>query len=238
MKKLYLISITALLLQACSPYEKPELSSIQSSMNEDLTKDIIADYIAVEENKERNHGSLWQSGSKGFFKDNRAKSIGDIITVVVSVSISAETAASTEANQTNKSEAGITNFLNLSDNLAGQGITLGTGGLLSNDSARAFKGNGKTDRKDSLSTTVAAVVTQVLPNGHLVIRGQREVVLNYEKQNLQIAGIVRPEDVSANNTISSNQIAQARIAYGGQGNVNEVQTKKWGARFLDRWMPF
>jgi flagellar L-ring protein precursor FlgH len=236
MKKLLLLSTLAL-LQACSPYKHPEPSTINETLQEDLTQEIIADYMMTQP-KDTAPGSLWQSGSTGFFKDNRAKNVGDIITVNVTVAITAETSASTAATQSNKSQSGLTNFLNLADNIAGQGITLGAGGLVDTESDRSFAGSGSTDRKDSLNTTVAAIVTQVLPNGHLVIRGSREVAINYEMQELRIAGIVRPEDVSANNVISSNQIAQARVSYGGKGSVNEVQQKKWGARFIDRWMPF
>lgn len=237
MKKHLLSAVALLLVQACSPYQAPETTNLQESMQDDFTKDIIADYLSNQPD-ENAPGSLWQSGSKGFFKDNRAKQIGDIITVNVTVSITANTSANTSATQTNNSQAGISGLLNLTDNLTHAGLTTGSAGLLSTDSDRSFSGSGSTDRKDSLNTTIAATVTQVLPNGHMVIRGRREVVLNYEKQMLNIAGIVRPEDVSANNTISSNQIAQARVSYGGQGTVNEVQQKKWGVRFLDRWMPF
>ncbi|HAG52231.1 MAG TPA: flagellar basal body L-ring protein [Alphaproteobacteria bacterium] len=236
MKKTLLIA-SLVLLQACSPYKHPETSDINESLQDDLTKDIIADYMSNPPEKSA-PGSIWVSGSKGFFKDNRAKAAGDIITVNVSVAISAETSANTAAKQTNNSKAGLTNFLDFTDGLVGKGITLGSGGLLNTDSDRSFSGSGTTDRKDSLNTTIAATVTQVLPNGDMVIRGKREVSINYEMQELTIAGIVRPEDVSANNTISSNQIAQARVAYGGKGSVNEAQQKKWGARFIDRWMPF
>jgi len=236
MKKTLLIA-SLVLLQACSPYKHPETSNINETMQDDLTKDIIADYMANPPEASA-PGSLWQNGSKGFFKDNRAKSVGDIITVNVTVAISAETSANTAAKQTNSSKAGLSKLLDFTDGLVNKGITLGSAGLLDTDSDRSFSGSGTTDRKDSLNTTIAATVTQVLPNGHMVIRGKREVAINYEMQELTIAGIVRPEDVSANNTISSNQIAQARVAYGGKGSVNEVQQKKWGARFIDRWMPF
>jgi flagellar L-ring protein precursor FlgH len=237
MKKYLLILMLAFAIQACSPYKHPETSSINEQTQDDLTQDLIADYLSSQPEKSA-PGSLWQTGSNGFFKDNRAKKVGDIITVNVSVSITANTSANTSASQTNKSQSGLTNFLNLADNLTHQGLTLGAGGLVDTESDRAFSGSGSTDRKDSLNTTIAATVVQVLPNGHMVIKGKREVAINYEMQELRIAGIVRPEDVSANNVISSNQIAQARVSYGGKGTVNEVQQKKWGARFLDRWMPF
>lgn len=238
MNKITKIIAISFLLQACSHYQQPQPSDINQTMQEDFSDEIIAQYLQNENQEIKNNGSLWQSGSKGFFKDNRAKNVGDIITVKVGVSISAETSASTKASQSNSSESGVTNLLNYADNLAHRGLGLGSAGLLDTDSNRSFSGSGATDRTDSLNTTVAAIVTQVLPNGHLVIRGKRDVSINFEMQELRIAGIIRPEDISANNTISSDQIAQARIAYGGKGVVNEVQTKKWGIKFLDRWMPF
>ncbi|MCP4355583.1 MAG: flagellar basal body L-ring protein FlgH [Proteobacteria bacterium] len=242
MKPRIILSLTAiLLLQSCttySPYNQPKQSKPETYENH-ITQDIIKDYIkSAEAQKPNAPGSLWQSGSNGFFKDNRAKTVGDIITVLVSVSISAETSANTESSQTNTSQTGVTTLLNLADNITHQGLGLGSGGLLDTDADRSFSGSGKTDRTDTLDTTIAATVTQVLPNGHMLIQGKREVTINYEMQELNIAGIIRPEDVSANNTISSNQIAQARVSYGGKGNINEVQTKKWGIKFIDRWMPF
>lgn len=240
MKNKILALSSLILLQACTlPYQHPKMTSIDKTFEEDFSEDFIKNYVAETEIQAKNSpGSIWQNGSNGFFKDNRAKKIGDIITVTVQVDISAETSANTEATHKNNSKSGISNLLNLGDNIAHQGLTLGAAGLLDTESDRSFAGSGKTDRKDTLKTTIAATVIQVLPNGHMLIKGKREVAINYEKQELTIAGIIRPEDVSANNTISSNQIAQARIAYGGTGNVDEVQTKKWGSKFIDRWMPF
>lgn len=237
-KTIALLSI--LFLQSCAlPYQHPQTSSIDKTLDDDFSQDFIKNYVANNAVATKNApGSLWQNGSNGFFKDNRAKQIGDIITVAVKVDISAETSANTEASHKNNSKSGISKLLNLTDNITHQGIGVGVGELFDTESDRSFAGSGKTDRKDTLKTTIAATVTQVLPNGHMVIKGKREVSINYEMQELKIAGIIRPEDVSANNTISSDQIAQARISYGGTGNVDEVQTKKWGVKFLDRWMPF
>ncbi len=183
-------------------------------------------------------GSLWVPGSKQFFKDSRAHQVGDIVTVLVDENASAKTEAKTDAKRTNTTKSGILNLLNWDKSLVERGLPLGPTSLIDTDSDRNFKGDGKTNRKDSLTASIAAVVTQVLPNGLLVIQGQREVMVNYEKQMLVLQGMVRPEDISSQNTISSAKIAEARIAYNGRGTVDDVQAPQFGTRFMDKIVPF
>jgi flagellar L-ring protein precursor FlgH len=183
-------------------------------------------------------GSLWQPGSRQFFKDSRARVVGDIVTVLVEESASANTEAKTDASRASKQQAGISVLPFISGQLATRGIDLNATGLADTNSNRDFQGDAKTNRKDSLSASVAAVVTQVLPNGLLVIQGQREVLVNYEKQQLTIQGMVRPEDITAQNTIPSSKIAEARIAYAGKGLVDESQTPQYGVRWVDKILPF
>lgn len=182
--------------------------------------------------------SLWQSGSRAFFKDQRASRVGDILTVVVTIDDKAEI-----ENKTNRSRE--------DTNGAGVGGALGTqldkwffpAGSSSADMANVnsnsnFEGEGKVDREEELNTTVAAVVTQVLPNGNLVIEGRQEVRVNFEVRELIVAGIVRPEDITSNNRIASEQIAEARIGYGGRGQITDVQQPRYGNQVLDILLPF
>ncbi|MBI1308369.1 MAG: flagellar basal body L-ring protein [Proteobacteria bacterium] len=183
-------------------------------------------------------GALWVPGSKQFFKDSRAHNVGDIITVLVAETASAKTTAATGTSRAHTQSAGLTNFLNLEGKLINHGIPLASDDLVNTQSNRTFTGNGSTNRQDSLTASIAAVVTQVLPNGLLVIRGQREVMVNYEKQVLVLQGIIRTEDISSVNTIPSSKIAEARIAYSGKGIVDEQQTPQYGVGLIDKILPF
>ena len=100
------------------------------------------------------------------------------------------------------------------------------------------EGKGSVDRKEELNTNIAGVVTQVLPNGNLVIEGKQEVRVNFEVRELIVAGIVRPEDIESDNTINSTKIAQARIAYGGRGQITDVQQPRYGQQVMDVILPF
>lgn len=185
-----------------------------------------------------NSNSLWRSGARAFFKDQRAARIGDILTVLVTISDKAEFDNKTQRSRTGSSSSGtggavgaaINTFLlpggSSSDNLA------------SAQGASTFQGSGKVDREEKLRTRVAAVVTQILPNGNMVIEGRQEVRVNFEVRELIVAGVVRPEDIAANNTIESEKIAEARIGYGGRGQITDVQQPRYGAQVLDIVLPF
>src|SRR5437868_5075714 len=112
------------------------------------------------------------------------------------------------------------------------------GNLLATDSTSSADGKGSINRQEALQTNVAAVVTQVLANGNLVVEGKQEIRVNYEIRELIVAGIVRPEDIQSDNTIDSSKIAQARIAYGGRGQITDVQQPRYGQQVMDVILPF
>ena len=112
------------------------------------------------------------------------------------------------------------------------------GRIFTADSESSSEGKGSIDRKEDVSTNVAGVVTQLLPNGNLVIEGRQEIRINYEIRELIVAGVVRPEDIESDNTIASSKIAQARIAYGGRGQITDVQQARYGQQVLDVLLPF
>jgi len=181
--------------------------------------------------------SLFRSNAKGFFKDQRAHKIGDILTVMVTISDSARIANQTARSRASSSEAGVSGVLgSLFDNFAP--AELGADAEIGTDSGITDSGNGSVNRSENLETQVAAVVTQVLPNGNLVIEGHQEVRVNFEVRDLIVAGIVRPEDIQNDNTISSTKIAEARIAYGGRGQITDVQQPRYGAQVMDAILPF
>ena len=99
-------------------------------------------------------------------------------------------------------------------------------------------GSGSIEREEEVTVQLAALVTQLLPNGNMVIHGRQEVVVNFEKRILEIDGVIRPEDISVRNTIRSEQIAEARIAYGGEGQITDVQQPRYGQQLYDIVFPF
>jgi flagellar L-ring protein precursor FlgH len=185
-----------------------------------------------------NPNSLWQSGSRAFFKDQRASQVGDILTVVVTIDDEAEIENDTERSRSESNAAGVGGALGNAIDTVFMPASSAASDLGNVNSNSSFQGSGSVDRNESLQTTVAAVVTQVLPNGNMVIEGRQEVRVNFEVRELIVAGIVRPEDITANNRIASEQIAEARIGYGGRGQITDVQQPRVGNQVLDILLPF
>lgn len=226
-------------LGGCQDMLRPQLTPVAQGQGlAENTQTLVQPPVSIPQPAQPAYGSLWVPGSKQFFKDSRAHKVGDIVTVTVDESSSAASTAGTSNSRSHTQQSGILGLLNMGGKLVERGIPLTSDGLVNTDSDRSFDGSGKTNRTDTLSASIAAVVTQVLPNGLLVIQGQREVLVNYEKQVMVLQGIIRPEDITAQNTISSDKIAQARIAYSGRGVVDEAQTPQYGVRLLDKVLPF
>ncbi len=181
--------------------------------------------------------SLYRTSARGFFKDERAHRIGDIVTVMVTVNDSAKIANTTQSTRASSNNAGMGGIFGVAvDNISDGSID--PNAMIEFDSGMSNRGNGSVNRSESLETSVAAVVTQVLPNGNLVIEGRQEVRVNFEVRDLIVAGIVRPSDIQANNTILSSKIAEARISYGGRGQITDVQQPRYGQQALDAILPF
>jgi len=183
--------------------------------------------------------SLWRTGSRAFFKDQRARLVGDLVTVKVKVTDRAQLDNSTKRSRKNGEDFGADNIFGFEGKL---GAVLPKGAdsasLLKLDSEGSSEGTGSVRRAEQLSTNVAAVVTQTLPNGNLVIEGKQEIRVNFEVRELIVAGVIRPEDIESDNTIESTKIAQARIAYGGRGQITDVQQPRYGQQVMDILLPF
>jgi len=188
---------------------------------------------------ERNPNSLWRSGAKAFFKDQRAKQVGDILTVLIKIEDQAQMDNETKRSRDNSEGLGVPNFFGLEGRL-GAVLTDGVdpSSLVSAKSATSNTGKGGVKRKEQIELKVAALITQTLPNGNLVIQGHQEVRVNYELRDLRIDGVIRPEDITAQNTISYEKIAEARIAYGGRGQISDVQQPRYGQQIFDIISPF
>lgn len=184
--------------------------------------------------------SLWRQGSDGFFKDQRAAKVGDIITVQISAKDNALMENEMEQNRDdNKDSMGMSAMFGYEKYL-GKVFpdAVDKEGLIDITSNREISGDGKIDRKENINMTMAAVVTQVLPNGNLVIEGTQEIRVSYEVRQLSMRGVIRRADISSDNTIQSSKIAELRVSYGGQGVITDVQQPRYGRQILDIVAPF
>ncbi|OKO79458.1 flagellar L-ring protein FlgH [Bradyrhizobium sp. NAS80.1] len=242
------IAISALLLATCALAsgcssidrlsqigEQPKLSAIDNPTTQPGYKPVQMP-MPKPEVASYNPNSLWRNGSRAFFKDQRAHQVGDLLTVTVNFTDKANIANETQRSRTATEDSGIKDFIG--SQTVTQPLKILPGRILTTDSTSSSDGKGSVQRQEALQTNVAAVVTQVLPNGNLVVEGKQEIRVNFEIRELVVAGIVRPEDIQSDNTIDSSKIAQARIAYGGRGQITDVQQPRYGQQVMDVLLPF
>ena len=216
--------------------ETPKLNAIENPTTQPGYKPVSMP-MPKPETVSYNANSLWRNGSRAFFKDQRAHQIGDLLTVTVNITDQANFANEIQRDRSSKEDSGITDFIG-AKTLGTQAQKVLPGRLLQTDSTSQYDGKGSIQRQESLQTNIAAVVTQVLPNGNLVVEGKQEIRVNFEIRELIVAGIVRPEDIQSDNTIDSTKIAQARISYGGRGQMMDVQQQRYGQQVMDVLLPF
>lgn len=244
--KLIAISVIAVSLHACTAGERlknvgkaPEFTPIENPIETKEAK-VISLPMPTEQQISYQPNSLWQSGSRTFFKDQRATRVGDILTVNINIEDSATLDNETSRQRENSEKADVPGFFGVPGVLAKRlpgNIDPGSE-LVDFGSTNSSKGKGTVDRKEEIDLTVAAYITQILPNGNMVIFGRQEARVNFEVRELFITGIVRPEDITNLNTVEHTQIAEARIAYGGRGQITDIQQPRYGQQVFDILMPF
>jgi flagellar L-ring protein precursor FlgH len=234
--------ILGTLVSGCSSFERlrnigeaPTLSAIENPTVQPGYKPVQMP-MPMAQPASYSPNSLWRNGSRAFFKDQRAHQIGDILTVKVNITDRAAIDNETKRSRKNEEDSGVDNFFGKAA-LPVTKAALPTR-IFTGDSNSSSDGKGSVNRAEALQTNIAAVVTQVLPNGNLVVEGKQEVRVNFEIRELIVAGVVRPEDIESDNTIESTKIAQARIAYGGRGQITDVQQPRYGQQVLDVLLPF
>lgn len=192
--------------------------------------------LPVDEYQETTPASLWRVGARAFFRDQRATRIGDLLTVLIEINDEAEVENSTTRVRSAGEDASLNAFFGLPADLGGLGIE--TAPAVGLDSGSSHVGNGEIEREEQITASLAAMVVDVLPNGNLIIQGRQEVRVNFDIREILVAGIVRPQDISATNTVRHTQIAEARISYGGRGQLMDVQQPRYGQQLYDIIFPF
>ncbi|MDR3524355.1 MAG: flagellar basal body L-ring protein FlgH [Acetobacteraceae bacterium] len=183
-------------------------------------------------------GSLWRTGSRAFFKDQRAAQVGDLLTVLVNATDTADVQNGTTSTRTGVETMGVPNLLGLESALPHLLPGATASSLLSATSTNSNNGTGEIKRADTVTLRLAGVVTQVLPNGNLVVAARQEMLVNSELRQLLVTGVVRPQDIASDNTVTHDRMAEARIAYGGRGQLTDLQTARWGQQIVDILAPF
>ncbi len=240
-----LVTTTLIALTGCNAFDRmqeigdaPALSSIQDPTHAPgytpVKMPMPPPSLAIQQ-----PNSLWQTGARAFFRDQRAQRVGDILTVVVTIDDQAQLQNETKRSRQNSDTAGLTNFFGFEShlhNLLPKAVDPTS--LVDANSDSSNDGKGSIDRQEQISLRVAATIVQVLPNGNLVLSGKQQVSVNYDLRQLSISGIIRPQDIAADNTVTYDQIAEARIEYGGRGQVQDVQQPRYGDQIFDILMPF
>lgn len=247
MKKLYPI-LLLLILSSCNVSDRlsrvgkaPEFNSIDT-YDEEIVNGAMRKKHESESNKlaqAKESNSLWRPGSRTFFRDQRARAIGDILKVQVAIADNAKLDNNTETKRNDNMKTGVPNLLGYEADFSKvlpQNVN--PANLIGINSSDNNKGQATIDRKESIKTTIAATVIEILPSNNLVIKGSQEIKVNYEVREVTIHGIVRPEDISAQNTVSLDQVAEARVTYGGRGNLSDYQQPRFGKQILDIISPF
>jgi len=182
------------------------------------------------------NGSLYQSGAMDLFNDIKARRIGDIITVKLQEKMDAKKKAASAAKKTNADSYGAPSLLGGTVGLAAGGVNFL--GATSFDSTNDFKGQGDASQSNSLTGDISVTVVEVIPNGNLVVRGEKWVTINQGEEVIRFGGIVRPADIAPDNSITSGKVADARIIYSGDGLVNDATQKGWLSKFFGSIMPW
>ncbi|MDA3835581.1 MAG: flagellar basal body L-ring protein FlgH [Spirochaetales bacterium] len=185
-------------------------------------------------------GSIWpgENAKNSLFTDNKARHVDDIITIVIDEYSSGSNSADTTTSRDTSTTAGLTSLLGLAKEAQEKNTRLGSSIRLGGTSSNSLKGKGETTRDGTLEAKITARVVRVLHNGNLAIEGKRRLAINAEDQYIVVSGIIRPEDITSDNIISSQYIADAKIVYTGSGVINDKMRPGWLTRVVDWAWPF
>ena len=177
-------------------------------------------------------------GSRTFLRDQRAASVGDLVTVLVQIQDRAQLANTTSRSRDNSETLGVPNLFGLDNSIGRISRSINPASLVDLSSENSSTGSGAIQRREQVTLRVATTVVQTLPNGNLVVAGRQQVRVNSELRDLAVSGVIRPQDITRENTIAHDRLAAARITYGGRGTLSDVQAPRYGQQILDIILPF
>jgi flagellar L-ring protein precursor FlgH len=233
-----LLAVPLFALMGCATLEEnrnPEVSNLvldPSAMNEVNRISIPMPMVAPKPAPQRaESASLWSSDTASFFTDRRAAAVGDLVTVMIDINDRAQLQNKTGRSREAQQEVNDPDILNFD-------LSTDSGSVLGLESSSKSSGEGSIRRNEAILLRVAALIIEVLPNDNFVIAGRQEVKVNSELRELRIAGIIRAADINVNNTIDYDKVAEARISYGGRGQISAVQNARVGQDILEIILPY
>lgn len=238
------VLVLALLLPGCGTLSRLSEVGRPPSMtpSSDPTKDAAYRPITLPMPHARTEApeanSLWRAGSRAFFKDQRAAQVGDIVTVLVNITDAANLQNQSTGGRAGSEAMGVPNLLGLENSVPHLFAKGNPSSLVSTTSNGTSTGSGAIKRAETVTLRLAGVITQVLPNGNLALAARQEVRVNSELRELQVSGVIRPQDIASDNTVQHDRLAEARIAYGGRGQISDEQTPRYGQQIMDILLPF
>lgn len=236
------LALILLLLAGCTRLgeigQDPEMSGIGDRSNMPEAR-LVSLPMPAPVTVQQPPNAIWRTGATSFFGDQRASRVGDILTVLIDIRDEAKLRNDTQRQHQASESAGFAHFFGLEtlfDDIFGSGVEADKLVGVTTDSRTT--GTGQVNRNEQISLKLAAIVTDVLPNGTLAIVGRQEMRVNSELRELRIAGVIRPQDITATNTVGYDHVAEARIAYGGRGTLTDVTRPRYGQELYDLVMPF
>jgi len=233
--------VLCLILAACGDLNRvgraPEFSPMQGNYEHNAMYSTLPE--TTDNRGPTEHSSLWTSQRTSLLGDHRASNRGDILTVVVEIDDQAQIDDSTGRSRSGSERMGMPALFGIPqrlDDILPEGAS--SADLVSTNSSSTFSGTGSVQRAEKVTLRLAATVVEELPNGVLRIEGQQEVRVNFEMRELVISGYVRPDDISRQNEITYDKIADAQISYGGRGQITDYQQPRYGQQIVDQLVPF
>jgi flagellar L-ring protein precursor FlgH len=243
--RVFMLCVCLLALSGCNTFQKlseigrPPAMTPSSDPTRDPKWRPVTMPMPRAEAVPREPASLWRSGSRAFFKDQRAAQVGDIVTILVNTTDAADMQNASAMNRSGTESMGVPNLFGLEASLPkllGKSVSAST--LVNANSSNVATGTGTIKRNETVTLRLAGVVTQMLPNGNLVVAARQEMRVNSELRELQVSGVIRPQDIASDNTVPHDRMAEARISYGGRGQLTDIQTPRYGQQALDVLLPF
>ena len=236
-----LMIISCLFLVACGDLNRvgraPEFTPMQNSYEHSAMYSNLP--ISADDSGPTDQSSLWTSQRSSLLGDHRAQRSGDILTVVVEINDQAQFSDTTGRSRSGSENMGMPSLFGIPQRLdANSPAGASSASLVSASSSSTFSGNGAVARNEKVTLRLAVTIVEELPNGVLRIEGQQEVRVNNELRQLLISGYVRPDDISRQNEITYDKIAQAQISYGGRGLLTDAQQPRYGQQLVDQLVPF